>query len=516
MRFNYPLVAFFLAIFVSARPVELLHSRQELRMLSRAHDFLLQKKAEMPPMVTREEWALLKRENVLLTQLMTQLNQSGLGVTFIKTFTESALTQPTVINLAENFLKTKNLTTILADVDLSGLGIDVVVLILTDYNVLPGLIQIAEGITGVSENSGGFLGSILGGIFGFSSSGGNSTATGGLGEVVGDLLSLIFDGSPSSSSSSSSSSSGGLLGGILGNVGSLLGGLFGGSSSSSSGTSAAATTAAAATASTLTSPGSDNLLGFLTDLFPTAQTTAGATSAAAVATTRAATAATTSAATATAATTSSLGGLLGGILGDSGSLLGGLFGGSSSSPSATTAAAVTAAAATSAAAVVPATSVAVAVPATSGAAPAVKRSPQHTERDLTVLNEDVAQVIAARDINALTEVEKRDAIDPLIQQVLDIIVSDATVSDVIVSLKKSGLGVSAIRQLTTDSSEFAFVVNLINQLVGDGVLSFLIVLDAALQSGLVFNTAITIITSPTYFGLVIDFVLALFEGKIAL
>lgn len=526
MRFNFPLVAFFLAVFVSARPVELLHSREELRMLSRAHDYVLLKRAEIEPIVDPEEWALLKRENTLLTQLMTSINQSGLAVTFIKTFTESPVTQPTVIDLAENFLKAKNLTTILSSVDKSGLALDVVVLFLTNYNVFPGVIKIAEGITGVGENSGGFLGSILGDIFGFGSSGGNSTATGGIGQVLGDVASLLLGGS-SSSSSSGTSSTGGLLGGLLGGVSDLLGGLFGvPSSSSSSSTSATAAKAATTAASTLTGSGSDfsNPLGFLTDFFPAVATSAPATTAkATTAATAAATsaAATSAAATSAATTSSSLGGLFGGLFNG----IGNFFAASapsttSSSPAAAAAATTpaTSAAPTAAGPAVPVASVPVAaVPAVSApaVAPAVAPAATSAAPAAPAAVATPAAVPAKRDLDALSMSEKRDAIDPVIQQVLNIIVSDATVDDVIVSLKKSGLGVSAIRQLTTDSSEFAFVDNLVNQLVGDGVLSFSIVIDAAFNSGLLLDTAFSIITSSYYIGLVIDFVLALFEGKIA-
>ncbi|ODV64648.1 hypothetical protein HYPBUDRAFT_130464, partial [Hyphopichia burtonii NRRL Y-1933] len=133
-----------------------------------------------------------KRENVLLTQLFTSLNKSGQGVALTKQVTTSSLTQGSAIQIIIDYLKGANLTTILEAADNSGLALDIVLLTLTDYDVLPGIVKVIEGVfenSNSTSSSGGLVSSIIGGIL--DTLGLEITSVAGTDETVNDVCTSL-------------------------------------------------------------------------------------------------------------------------------------------------------------------------------------------------------------------------------------------------------------------------------------------------------------------------------------
>lgn len=467
---------------------------------------------------------IIKRDNALLTSLFTTLNTSGQGVSLVKGVTTSSVTQGTIINVIVNFLKATNLTEILISADDSGLALDIVKLVLTDYEVLPGLIRIVKGVLGSnSTSSGGFLSSIISGIFGDSSlgsllssvtsalfGGSSSSSSSSSGDgIVGTLLSGVLslfglDSSSSSSSSTSSSSNSTTSSGSL--LSDLLDGLLGDTSSSGTASTSSASKTTTAT-STSTSTGGF-LSGILDDLF-------GDDDDSSVSATTTATATGTTTGTSTrASTTSTSGGLLNGILG--------LLDGDDDETTVTTSATTTA---TRATASTTATSAdlddilsqisAVAAESTTAAATttttAVSAASSAASSDL----EDLISSLSKRDLNEVSDIEKRDLFDTIIQQIISIVGTGDVIDEVVQSLQKSGLGISVIQLILTDEDETDFAVNTVNEVISEKAITLSSLWTAVKESNLILSV-VSQVLSNGYLLLVFSFLAALFTGKIDL
>lgn len=156
LNFNYKMKLFtiicylFFVSFSVAAPVDTANSgvrvaqEVDLRSLNEA---LLQLAEDKNRLVTREEQdELIKRENVLLTQSFTALNQSGTGVALVDAMASNPATQPIVIQAVIEFLKEENLTNIFIALDKSGLATDFIMMGFEDPTVFPGLIKIVKGL----------------------------------------------------------------------------------------------------------------------------------------------------------------------------------------------------------------------------------------------------------------------------------------------------------------------------------------------------------------------------------
>ncbi|KAK7679505.1 hypothetical protein QCA50_017406 [Cerrena zonata] len=448
MRFFHALLSFFFISFVVSIPVGLLEREDDVSIADLYKLFNSLDKRE----------TISKRENVLLTQLFTSLNKSGQGVALTKQVTTSSLTQGSAIQIIIDYLKGANLTTILEAADNSGLALDIVLLTLTDYDVLPGIVKVIEGVfenSNSTSSSGGLVSSIIGGILdtlglGSSSSSSNSSSSSSGGGLLSSLLGDLFGGDSSSNSTSSSSSSSG--GGLLS---SLIGDLFGGDSSSNS-----------------TSSSSSSSSGLLLD-----DLLGGGSSAS-----------TTSATSTSTSTGSFLDRLLGGLGGDDSSsstttrsrststglslfddLLGDIDGGDSSNSASTTSVASSGstetdsadnysvlqqivADASSTATTAANTATNTATKAASTATNAVSSSTSTSSSGSLI--DSLLSDLKKRDLN------KRDVLDTIITEITSVAGTDETVNDVCTSLEKSGLGVSVVKQLFTDEDEYDFDIKL--------------------------------------------------------
>lgn len=418
-----------------------------------------------PGFTLRELSPLEKRDNAALTYLFTTLNTTGTGVAAVKAAIEVSLTQQQIIKFIANLITTKNLTSLLEAADESNLGLDLVLLFLEHYEVWPGVIAIVEDYKGESSNS------------------------------------------TTSSSSSSSSSSGGIISSLLSGVTSVVSSIFGLGSSSTSSTSSTSTSTASATAtsstatSTSTSSSSGGLLSGILGLFgldsssssttTTAATTATSTTATAVAGT-ATTAATTTATTAAATT------------------------GTATTTGTTTKTSSTAAATTT-------TSVAGSILSgvTSIISSIFKRDDLSSEELEELLKRSDINIAALlTEINArfedegLDQVEKRDIVDTVYSEVIALIGSNANIELVCESLDKSGLGVNVVYNAIVDSDWYDFDVNLVKYLVDNKIITLSSLFTALLDSGIVLSIAGDIIGSTTYLKLVLNFVIACFDGTI--
>lgn len=547
----FPLVALFtLLSFSAALPIEL----QGLR--ARA-DFDTRLEEDTTPAILSP---LDKRENTLLTSFFTSLNKTNTGVTLAKAAVRTPLVDDQIVKFIANLIEEKNLTNLLEMADDSGLALDLVLLILTHYEVIDGLtdfVKYYKGGSNLTSGSSGGLGGILGGLLGggssknsSSSSGGglvsgllggllgggssgssgskNTTSSGSGGGLVSGLLGSLLGGgssssssSPSSSSSGSSGSGGGLVSGLLGN---LMGGSSGSGSSGSGTTSAPAAVASATSASPQASSSkSGGLLGGLLGGLGGSKSTGAATTSGAAATSAAPLAGSAAPVAGSAAAESVP------VVSD---LLGSNAGAATNTPAADTgAAAATGAADTAATAATGAVSEA-ATAATGAASTStasglagaldnlLKRADdEDITNDAELLRRhteafaEELQILVKRSEEA-SYLEKRDVWDNVYQQMISLIGTDSNVEDVMVSLKKSGLAMNVIYNALTDSDWYGFDKKLVKYLVENDIVTFPILLNALLKSGVIWHVAADIISNSDYVKLVIDFVLAIFTGKV--
>lgn len=544
----FPLVALFsLLSFSAALPIEL----QGLR--ARAEFDIRLEEDTTPALLS----PLDKRENTLLTSFFTSLNKTGTGVTLAKAAVRTPLVDDQIVKFIANLIEEKNLTNLLEMADSSGLALDLVLLILTHYEVIDGLTDFVKYYKGNSNltsggSGGGLLGGLLGGLFGGGSSSKNSSSSSGGGLISGLLGGLLGGGSSGSSGSKNTTSSGsggglvsGLLGGLLGGgsssssssspsssssgssgsggglVSGLLGNLLGGSSgsgSSRSGTTSAPAGAASATSavSQASSSKSGGLLGGLLGGLGGSKSTGAATTSGAAATSAAPVAGSAAAESVPAVS----------------DLLGSNAGAATNTPAADTgAAAATGAAGTAATAATGAVSEA-ATAATGAASTSTATGLAGALDNLLKRadDEDVANdaELLRRHTEAVAEelqnlvkrseeasyLEKRDIWDNVYQQMINLIGTDSNVEDVMVSLKKSGLANNVIYNALTDSDWYGFDKKLVKYLVDNNIVTFSILLNALLKSGVIWHVAADIISNSDYVKLVIDFVLAIFTGKV--
>lgn len=558
----FPLVALFtLLSFSAALPIEL----QGLR--ARA-DFDIRLEEETTPALLSP---LEKRENTLLTSFFTSLNKTGTGVTLAKAAVRTPLIDDQIVKFIANLIETKNLTNLLEMADNSGLALDLVLLILTHYETIDGLTDFVKYYKGnsnlTSGGSGGLLGGLLGGLGGLLGGGSSSSSSGSGGGLVSNLLGGLLGGGSSGSSGSNSTSSGssggglisGLLGGLLGGgsstsssspsttssgsssttsassgsggglLGGLLGGLMGGSSGS--GSSRSATTSASAAAASATSAVSQaasssksgGLLGGLLGGLGGSRSTGAATTSAAAATSAAPLAGSAAPAAGSAAAESVP--AVSDLLGSNAAAATNTAAAGSAANAATGAAGTAATAATGA--VSEAASAATGAASTStasGLAGALENllkraDDEDVANDAELLRrhtEAVAeelQVLVKRSEEA-SYLEKRDIWDSVYTQMINLIGSDANVEEVMVSLKKSGLAINVIYNALTDSDWYGFDKKLVKYLVDNNIVTFPILLNALLKSGVIWHVAADIIGNSEYVKLVIDFVLAIFTGKV--
>lgn len=125
---------------------------------------------------------LLKRDYPALTVIFTQLNQSGQGVAIVKAFATNGLTQGTVVKAIAEYIQQKTLLTILSAAYQSKLAYSLVIAIISDYSILPGVITIGKSLyaSGVLKkrelDERDLFGNILGGIGGLFGVGPSTTA----------------------------------------------------------------------------------------------------------------------------------------------------------------------------------------------------------------------------------------------------------------------------------------------------------------------------------------------------
>lgn len=545
MKFVFlPLVALFsLLSFSTALPIELqgLRARQ---------DFDVRLDEEYSPALVSP---LDKRDNALLTSFFTSLNKTGTGITLVKAAIRTPGINDQIVKFIANLVEEKNLTYLLQVADESGLALDLVLLILTHYEVIDGLTDFVKYYKGDSNSTssgsssgGGLLGGLLGGIGSIFGIGGgrsgssNSTSSGSGGGLISGLLGGLTGGSSGSrsgsgSSNSTSGSGGGLLGG-------LLNGLTGGSSSSPTSSSPSTSTGSSSGGSSggLVSGLLGNLLG------GGSRSGSGSSSASSAPAGALGSAAPTASAPAAGAspTSSRSGGLLGGLLGG----LGGASSKTSSaagSPAATSAPAAAGAPAAASADPIDlgdaATSAAPADPAGS-AVPTGTASPSTPSGGVSSLVEGLGSLFKREDVEefvhdeellkrhadamteqlqeivkrseGLSELEKRDIWDSVYQQMIRLIGTDSNVEEIAESLQKSGLAINVIYNALTDSDWFGFDKKLVKYLVDNNIVTFSILLNSLLKSGVIWSVAADIIGNSSYVKLVIDFVIAIFTGKV--
>lgn len=424
-----------------------------------------------------------KRELFLLTQLFKGLNNTA-GVSLIKGACQVSLTQQQIIKFVANLIEKKGLDTLLKTADDSGLALDLVLLILTHYETVPGLTAIVKKYKGTATSSGSGSGTS-----------GSGTST-GLSSTTG-------------SSSSGSSGSGGLLGtvgnivgGIVGGIGSIFGLSSGttGSSGSSGSSTTARTTAAATTARTGTATGlaTGTATGTLT--LSTGTTTTVATGTArtgvttgtttpgtgAAATTGTPATGTTTRATTTstrASTTTAATDPISSILG----IVGGLFGINKRDEIAS-------------------------LLSNDEFLAALRESGIPVDELLQNFQQEFQK--RSLDTEEDRELAKRDALDLIYSQIIGIIGTNSNIEDIAESLQKSGLAINVIYNALTDSGWYDFDVNLVKYLTSNNYISLLSLGSALWSSGVIFSVAGDILGNSAYTRLVIQFVLAILSGSV--
>lgn len=92
--------------------------------------------------------------------------------------------------------------------------------------------------------------------------------------------------------------------------------------------------------------------------------------------------------------------------------------------------------------------------------------------------------------------------------------TDANVEDIAQSLEKSGLAMNIIYNALTDSDWYAFDKKLVKYLVDEGIVTLSILLKSLINSGVIWDVAVDIISSSTYTNYVVKFILAIFTGDV--
>ncbi|EGW32764.1 uncharacterized protein SPAPADRAFT_60113 [Spathaspora passalidarum NRRL Y-27907] len=158
MKLFYSLLSLFFATFAIGAAVQGDAFQQEF------NEFLAVLESYNDPSV-------FKRDYPPLTAALTALNKSGQGVQIAHAMYSNKATQPTVINAVENYINATTLTQILKDADDSNLAVDIVMILFTNPNMIPGLTNIIktlhdDGVFSFSLKKRGLLDGILGGLNG--------------------------------------------------------------------------------------------------------------------------------------------------------------------------------------------------------------------------------------------------------------------------------------------------------------------------------------------------------------
>lgn len=397
-----------------------------------------------------------KRDITALTFLFRTLNTTGTGVALAETAISLSLTQQQIIKFIGSLIETKGLTTLLEVADNSGLAIDLVVLVLTHYEIIPGLTNIIKAYKGDSSGNSSSGSTLLSSLFGASSSE-NDTESGltplsadysALGDILGSATgagtiatgtALVGTQTPTTASTTTVSADGenGGLANILQGLGLAL------ASEADLETIVTGTAQAAGAATT-----------------PSVTTSLAATSA-------------TQAPSTTSSGARSSGGLISSILdsifkrddltdSERVELLGSL----------------------------------------------VKRG----EFDFGSIVEE----LNARDDSSSEDsaIAKRDLLDTVYSEIILLIGSDGNIELITESLVKSGLANSLVYEALTNENFVDFDVNLVKYLVDENIITLSSLLSATSQSGLITSLVGDIIGNSTYEQLVINFAIAVITGKI--
>lgn len=132
-----------------------------------------------------EEVGWQKRDIAALTYLFEVLNTTGTGVALAETAVSVSLTQQQIITFVGSLIETKGWTELFEAAQQSGLAIDLVVMLLTHYETIPGLTNIIRAYKGESGNSSSS--GILSSLFAENS---NSTDSTGSSSISADYSAL--------------------------------------------------------------------------------------------------------------------------------------------------------------------------------------------------------------------------------------------------------------------------------------------------------------------------------------
>lgn len=128
-------------------------------------------------------------ENVALTEAFTALNQTGQGVALVEIICTNSLTQSTVLTAIAQYLKQENMANFFTDTDTSNLAVDITMLFFEDRAALSGLIKIILG-SGVIKLKRDLIGDLTSGLDSITSdvSSGADTALKGISAGINDIL----------------------------------------------------------------------------------------------------------------------------------------------------------------------------------------------------------------------------------------------------------------------------------------------------------------------------------------
>ncbi|KAM9896958.1 hypothetical protein OXX69_010436 [Metschnikowia pulcherrima] len=476
MRFSIKPIILIISIFTftSAVPVRF----KDVKAGERFHIAEVKREASV------ETFDVDKRDIAALTLLFRSLNNSA-TIALAKTALQLSVTRQQVNNFVGSFIETKGLESILEAADQSGLALDLVLMILTHYETVDGLIDVIEygkkndnsssSSSSSSCGSTGLLGGLLNGvtsIIGLGTGNTSDNCASSSSSATSSRNSTATNTAGASTTTSASESSSGLLGGILGGIGSI----FGLGSGSSSNSSSSFTTTAISSTTTLggvTTSTNTAILSFATlsasttttDI-PLAITTGSTTSSVAASVTTASSSATTA---------STSGGLVSGI----GSVISSILGREDL-----------------------------------GEMAAKEGLMEIMKRDDVDANELMYQLLKRALGEILTPLEKRDALGDIYSQIIAIIGTDSNIEEIFESLAKSGLARNVVYNALIDSGFYQFDVELFRYLVDNNYLSLSSVISAGISSGLVVHIVADFIANSTYLRIFINFVLAIFTGKV--
>lgn len=522
MKFVFFPLAFFLSILSFAAALPVLYNGLVAR-----EEFMIREDIEE---VSAAPFSPLdKRDNRLLTGFLTSLNRSGVGVSVVKTAISVPLTQTQVIHFIGELIKEKGLTNLLEVAGESNLALDLVLLILTHYETIPGLTNV---VNYYKKNNGG-----------------KSSSTSSLFSSFSNSSSSVPSSSPTSSPTSNSNRRpGGLIGG-------LLGGIFGSGSSSSSSTSdsTSSPSSTGSSQSSGSSPRRGGLLGGLLNgvlgVFTSSPSSSNSGSSLGTSSTSSASSSGSnsgsglgslfrSGSSASAAAQPSASSPQDSSLDSSADGLDGYGSGSNSlviddSSAANTASPVVPTEVATASTSAPTTLVTQASQASLGSSQSSGAGSIDDLINNLLAREDVEEFIqyedlAKRDVEDLAQmtgdlvarsqklsvVEKRDLLDILYSQLIRLIGTNSNVQDIAESLDKSGIAINVVYNALTDLGWYNFDANLISYLVNQKIVTFSSLFDALIKSGVVFKVVGQIVANNDYVKLVINFVVAIFTGKI--